>query len=265
MYHKKIPILMYHALEDEQHPSGQHSDSERVYVLQLQQFQQQMLYLKTQGFTPILASQIHQHDLPKRPIVITFDDGHVSNFHLALPILLSLNFVATFFITTGFINQSHYLNPKQIQYLANSGMEIGSHSVSHPFFNDLTAHQARYELSHSKKQLAYITGQKIETFSAPGGRLHTETYQLARQQGYKLTFCSKFGLYQNRRVHSNIPRIAMKFNTSLQDFKQIVSQNGILFAKKRIMDLGLYTTKKILGNTNYLKMREFVLHRQKVA
>ncbi len=255
---KKIPVLMYHALEDAQHPSGQDSLSERVYVLTREQFAEQMAYLQQNGFTPLLARQLQQADLPQKPVVISFDDGHVSNFHLALPILLKLQFVATFFITTGFIKQAHYLNPEQIRFLAKSGMEIGSHSVSHPFFDDLTAQQVRYELAHSKQELAKISGQNIVNFSAPGGRLHLQTCQLAQQQGYQGVFGSTFGLYQQPLL-CNIPRIAIKRHTSMAQFKQLVAQNRWLLVKKRLLDVGLSHSKKLLGNDHYLKIRHFLL------
>jgi peptidoglycan/xylan/chitin deacetylase (PgdA/CDA1 family) len=91
----RVPVLMYHALEDEAHPSGAKDLGEQVYVLQVNQFLEQMEYLKKNEYQTFFISElVSLKKWPVKAVVLTFDDGHESNYALALPILQSFGFKA---------------------------------------------------------------------------------------------------------------------------------------------------------------------------
>jgi len=177
---KGIPVLMYHALEDEAHPSGAKEPGDLLYVLQVSQFRDQMEWLHREGFRPFLLEELHACDQwPDKAVVLTFDDGHESNATLALPILQEFGFKAEFFITTGWIGTPYFMNTEQIRTLHRAGMGVGSHGVTHRFLSDLPEAEIRDEISDSQKVLESCVGEPVISLSYPGGRMNQLTQRIA--------------------------------------------------------------------------------------
>lgn len=257
----KIPVLMYHALEDAEHPAGAKNPGEQLYVLQVKQFREQMEFLRQEGFQTILLDELISMPLwPKKAIALTFDDGHESNYTLALPILQEFGFKAEFFITTGWIGTNHFLTPNQILKLHKAGMGIGSHSVSHPYLNDLSNREIENELIKSKTTLEGIINDEVTGFSAPGGRVKKPTIlTIPGEFGYKSLYTSKPGIFKKGGSTLSIPRFAIKENTSKKDFSNIVNLTFSTLAKINIKNTFLYCLKILLGNKGYEFLRKHVL------
>jgi peptidoglycan/xylan/chitin deacetylase (PgdA/CDA1 family) len=103
-------------------------------------------------------------------VVITFDDGHISNWSLALPSLLEAKFVATFYVVTDWIdNNCDYMTSQQLRDLDAHDMLVGSHTLSHPFLPLLSAAEVRRELAESKAYLEDILGRSVDHLAFPGG------------------------------------------------------------------------------------------------
>jgi peptidoglycan/xylan/chitin deacetylase (PgdA/CDA1 family) len=62
------------------------------------------------------------------------------------------------------------MTPVQVKSLADAGMEIGGHTISHPILSTLTDQQARTEIGGGKEQLEAITGHPVKLFAYPNGR-----------------------------------------------------------------------------------------------
>lgn len=80
-----IPIIMYHSITDD--PSR-----ESEYVISSARFENDLLWLKENGFTTILPSQLIRYvkqgvSLPEKPVILSFDDGYYNNYSLAFPLL----------------------------------------------------------------------------------------------------------------------------------------------------------------------------------
>lgn len=257
---KGIPVLMYHALEDADHPAGAQDAGEQLYILQTEQFRQQMDYLHSKGYQTYLLEELQAMDAwPEKAVVLTFDDGHESNFTLALPILQQYGFKAHFFITTGWTGTSHFLTADQIKALHEAGMGIGSHGVTHRFLSDLDGSCIEQELCDSKRTLEKITGEEIQSFSAPGGRFCKRTEQSARQIGYRYFVTSEVGLLSIDAFATFIPRCTIKAATSLSEFSAVVAGNTAMINSMAQRARLLCMAKKLLGNTLYEKIRRLVL------
>jgi len=105
-------------------------------------------------------------------IVITFDDGHRSNLEIAVPLLVERGLTAYFFITTGFTDsRPGFMSAQEVTSLSGvPGMVVGSHGVTHRFFNDMSEKEAVAELVESKQALEKLTNHPCESMSFPGGR-----------------------------------------------------------------------------------------------
>lgn len=129
------------------------------------------LFLFAANFSPAVYSQTA--DLSQAKASITFDDGYLSTYQYALPILTERNIPATIYISTSLLGGTYDGQPmmewSQVESLQNDyGWEVGSHSVTHPELTLLTAPQITEELINSKTDLE-AHGFAVSNFSTPYG------------------------------------------------------------------------------------------------
>ena len=96
-----LKILMYHAIMDSRClvPEDRETGAE-LYDLPAASFEGHMAFLKDHGYKVVTAQQALTAPDDKH-VVLTFDDGELNNFQIALPILKKYNFPAYFFIIAG--------------------------------------------------------------------------------------------------------------------------------------------------------------------
>lgn len=81
---------------------------------------------------------------------------------------------------------SRMLSKEDIAYLANSGVEIGSHTHTHPLLPSLTNGELEFELAHSKGILEKITGSEVSILAYPNGKHDKRVEEMARSLGYSV-------------------------------------------------------------------------------
>ncbi len=109
-----------------------------------------------------------------RPLVtMTFDDGHEDNTQTALPIMNQYGLKSTQCYATSFIEGKSQSVIDDVLAFQNSGHEICSHTVTHPFLTTLNASNLTFELQHSKQYLEKITGRPVVNFASPYGDYNT--------------------------------------------------------------------------------------------
>lgn len=243
-------VLMYHALYADNDTSL--IDTEDLpYAVSVSDFTQQMVLL--QQYCVGLWSDTKLPD-----IIITFDDGHISNHDLAVPILKQFGFDAYCFFTSDFIGERRgFCEPIHISNMAAQGVVIGAHGQTHRFFDDLSATAAETELLVCKATLEDITGSKVHSISFPGGRYNSDTQKLCDQVALKLMFGSDFGAVKGAAATSTldppgvINRIAIRRNTSLTEFKRIISQDKKYYFTQTAKYRCKRTLKRVVGNKLY--------------
>lgn len=107
LFSKKIVILAYHRIYDI-HTEDEFPFDPELISASTEQFKAQMVHIKNH-FNPVSFKTFTDHldgksKLPKRPVIITFDDGHKDNYTHAYPILKDLTIPATIFLSTGYID-----------------------------------------------------------------------------------------------------------------------------------------------------------------
>src|SRR5208282_4868023 len=182
----KVPILIYHAIRPEKI-----SDSPFVlkYVCTPKLFEKEMSYLHNNGYTSISFEDLtnyfnNKKVLPKKPVIISFDDSWRDQYIYALPILKRYHFKATFFIITGSVGHRYFLTWRDIRMLATFGMEIGSHSVTHPFLTKVGWRNLKWEIVDSKKIIEAELENKVTTFAYPYGAYNPIVIQIVKWAGY---------------------------------------------------------------------------------
>lgn len=123
--------------------------------------------------------------------VITFDDGHVSDFTFAAPILASHGLKAHFFITVGWTaTRPGYMDWSQLRALHEFGHTIGAHGWSHTLLTRCTPARLKIELTRPRLTLEDRLGIAITTMSLPGGRANRRVIAACYDAGYKHVYTS---------------------------------------------------------------------------
>lgn len=153
-----------------------------------EQFERQVS-LVARHWNPIpfdeLASALEgKKSLPRRGVLLTFDDGTEDTFLHAFPILARHRIPATVFMIAGNVGKPGSLNIVQIQTMLRQGITLGSHTLNHDYLPSLPAHLARDSLTESKRMLERL-GTTVEFLSYPGGGYTPEIAQMAKEAGYR--------------------------------------------------------------------------------
>jgi peptidoglycan/xylan/chitin deacetylase (PgdA/CDA1 family) len=185
---------------------------------------------------------------------ITFDDGHLSNYEIALPALAARNLTATFFLTVGWIaSRPNYMDWNQVQSLHAAGQQIGAHGWSHTLLTHCDANALITELQTARLTLEDKLGTAITTMSLPGGRSNQRVLTACKAAGYTHIYTSN--------PHAEPPslpfligRLNLRSNTSLDTLSQLLdSRSGALTSLER-QDKWKAALKKTLGDRIYAKL-----------
>jgi peptidoglycan-N-acetylglucosamine deacetylase len=124
-------------------------------------------------------------DMKKNIIVTTsWDDGHPLDVRLA-ELLSSFGILGTFYVPLDY-KPLPIMAADQICTLKAMGMEIGSHTQTHPILTKLPKHQVLYELVESKKILEDITREPVVSLAYPEGKFNPTIRPWVAEAGYKL-------------------------------------------------------------------------------
>jgi hypothetical protein len=198
------------------------------------------------------------HSNPLRTLV-TFDDGWAGSFEAAGPILKSCGARAIVFVTTGLIGKPLFFTPRQLQALSDEVFEIGSHTVTHPFLNELPEPAIRRELMDSRRCLEDLLGRPVETISIPNGAIDRRVRSCAQEAGYRFIFTSATPRPNAETDPLNIGRVALRRETSMRDFEHWIS-GDVRSAGWRMGALSV--AKGILGSGRYRRWRARYLGEQ---
>ena len=192
-----VPILMYHHVANV-FPTTDLLDRSLTVTPTL--FSAQLDYLKKMGYHSITLNQImdalyYGGPLPKKPIILTFDDGYDDAYNYAYPLLKAHDFSGMFYIITGKVGWRGQASWDQLKQMLANGMQIGSHTIHHVDMGN--TYLSSPALAQQEAQIAQATlqsnlGIPIQHFCYPNGGpfkghnlvLQQEVVALLAKNGY---------------------------------------------------------------------------------
>lgn len=222
-----VPVLMYHMISD--------WDTPRPLAVSVKDFERQMWYLKKRGYTVIPLERLldylqSEKPLPKKTVVLTFDDGYEDMFLNAVPILKKYNYPATVFLPSNLIGKENIwdikrgkptatiLRQEQIQQMMENNISFQAHTCNHVVLTDVPLSTAKKEIFNSKIQLEEVTKRHVNVFCYPSGKYSSEIKNLVQQAGYSYAFTTQEGLVNKDDDSYLLKRLRINGTYSLMDF-----------------------------------------------
>jgi peptidoglycan/xylan/chitin deacetylase (PgdA/CDA1 family) len=191
---KQVPILCYHQVRNWKPTDGKVG---KDYIVEIKNFENQIKMLVDSGYQTILPDQLFAYlntgaKLPKKPIMLTFDDTDLDQFTVVRPTLKKYGYKAVYFIMTVSIGKKgkfvDYMSSDQIKQLSDEGNVIGSHSYDHKNFKKYSGKDWEEQIDKPTKRLEEITGKKIDYFAYPFGLWNAEGIPELKKRGFKMAF-----------------------------------------------------------------------------
>jgi len=232
----RLPILMYHKVDRLPPPPG--ARYLRNYVLP-EQFDAQLAALRRWGYETIsfadwLAYRRGERTLPRRPIILTFDDGYRSTCEIAWPLLERHGATATVFLVSDLIGKTNawdareiqepLLDAAQIAAMRARQIEFGSHTRTHPALTALPPQRALAELRDSRTALEQRLGQPVRVLCYPYGKHNAAVRALAREAGYEAAVIARRRLNSRATDPFQLTRLRIDTTTRLPSLRWTMFQ-----------------------------------------
>lgn len=179
-----IPILEYHVIA----VAPPTAAFPQLWVPP-REFAAEMRYLDRHGYHVISLQEAYDYwhggDSPRRPIVVSFDDGYRSQYRSAMPVLARhgwpgvLNLVVHNF-------RSHELGPRRVRTMIARDWEVDAHTLTHPDLTVLGPAALRAQVGGSRTLLHRAFHVPVNFFCYPGGRFDRAVISAVRRAGYRL-------------------------------------------------------------------------------
>ncbi|HEV8688446.1 MAG TPA: polysaccharide deacetylase family protein [Gaiellaceae bacterium] len=204
-----VPILMYHVIAapiagtpypDLYLPKGE--------------FAAEIAWLSAHGYHAVTLRRVYDYwhgaaALPRRPVVLSFDDGYRSHYTNALPVLRARGWPGVLNLKVKNLEQPWGPLPKHVRALLAAGWELDAHTITHPDLTTLDDDDLRREVAGSRQILLRRFDVPVDFFCYPSGRYDARVVAAVRAAGYLGATTTRYGLaagsepYTLKRVRVN--------------------------------------------------------------
>jgi peptidoglycan/xylan/chitin deacetylase (PgdA/CDA1 family) len=226
-----IKVLMYHRVVSDREMAESYP-----FCVHKDEFKKHLEVIDHLGYTPVTFNDYKlftegEIELPKKPVIITFDDGYQDTYTNAYPLLLEYGMRAVIFVMgdrsleTNVWDQSDneipvalLMNNDQIRELHAKGFEIGAHTMKHDDLQQLSGEDIYKELKGTKMILESLLDSPVQSLSYPFGSVNTQVKRLAQDAGYDFACSVYSGPAQFGDDPYEIRRLTIYNSTTLPGF-----------------------------------------------
>ena len=193
--------IMYHRFDESKYPSTN---------IQLEIFKQQLEIIQKEGIKFVHPKNFIEslsQNKSERKILLTVDDGLLSFYKNAWPILKQKKIPFILFVNTREVGSYNYMNWDQILELHRSeNVEIGNHSHSHEYLVDEDSETIKKDISKSIEIFKNKLGSNSDFFSYPFGEYSAEFKNIIKDFGFKYAFGQHSGVIDETKDLWELPR-----------------------------------------------------------
>jgi peptidoglycan/xylan/chitin deacetylase (PgdA/CDA1 family) len=213
---RPVRILCYHSISD-----LKGAGEWEPYGVQARRFRRQIAFL-ARCFRFIDSQEFRRWlegaGVPRRAVLVTFDDGLQDLQDAALPTLRKSHVPALAFAVTGLLGRSNewrtpgdavlpLLDADALRALTQAEVTIGAHSRTHPMLSRLTQDEISDEIDGSIADLEALSFERPAFLAYPYGAYDVETKRVAAAAGLAGAFTTKPELARPGCDPYEIPRI----------------------------------------------------------
>jgi peptidoglycan/xylan/chitin deacetylase (PgdA/CDA1 family) len=194
----------------------------------------------------------------KNGVIVTFDDGHASNHHVAFPALAHVGMTADFFVNPAQVGTDGFATWAELREMAAGGMSIQSHGLDHRhYLTELSPAQLLDELRRAREEIETNVGTPVTLLAPPGGRCPPRLVEVAQEAGYTHILSSRPGRVAAARG-ANLGRFAVTAALEVPTLESwIRGGRARLVAELRYTMLDV--AKRLLGDRTYERVRTRLL------
>jgi len=189
-----VPILMYHVISDP--PAG--APYPELYVPR-PQFAAQVAWLAAHGWHAVTLQAVFDSwrgagTLPPKPIVLSFDDGYLSQVRNAMPLLRARHWPGVLNLEVRNLGVVWGIRPPGIRKLIRAGWEVDAHTIDHPDLTRVDAARLREEVAGSRAAIRKRFHVPVNFFCYPSGRYDGAVVAAVKAAGYLGATTTDYGL-----------------------------------------------------------------------
>ena len=122
--------------------------------------------------------------LPAKPVVLSFDDGYLSDVKTALPVLKARRWPGVLNLEVANLKPVWGIRPPGVRKLIAAGWEIDAHTLTHPDLTKVDAARLRDEVAGSRAAIRKQFHVPVNFFCYPAGRYDAAVIAAVQQAGY---------------------------------------------------------------------------------
>jgi peptidoglycan/xylan/chitin deacetylase (PgdA/CDA1 family) len=257
---RTVPILLYHRI------SNWPAKQMRRLTLRPDVLEAQLKELKSRGFIGLTVTSYVKclrtsQRLPEKPIVLTFDDGFKDFITDALPLLEKYGFPCTLYIVAGLVGNNAkwlrmpdrelpLLNWSDLRKLASAGVEIGSHTVTHPALDLMKESDVCDELLNSKRIIERELSSPVESIAYPFGFRNQLVRRIAESSGYSSACAVRYRASYTDDDQFDLPRHLIADRMNIRGFTCTVEAGTADIAtvgRRLVSEVGSFVRSTVQG------------------
>jgi peptidoglycan/xylan/chitin deacetylase (PgdA/CDA1 family) len=200
-------------------------------------------WISRQAFISLLQAIVVNRNGSNLPVEIAFDDGNESDALIALPELAKRKLKAIFFVVSGRIGLSHYLDRAALWDLISAGMEIGCHGMHHVDWRSLDPAMLHAQVDGARRRIEDICGKAVTKVAIPFGSYDRRVLKQSRAEHLECVYTSDGGLAQSDAWLK--PRHTICSNILEKEMKSVIASYPTLLRRLRHSTVGTY--KRLRG------------------
>ncbi len=179
-----VPILMYHVIASP--PSS--APFPELFV-KPRVFAAQVRWLARHGYHAVTLRRVYDfwrlgYALPRKPVVLSFDDGYLGDDTHARPVLAAVGWPGVLNLEVRNFETVADLPAWRVRRLIAAGWEIDAHTITHPDLTTVGTAQLTHEVSGSRVIIRRTFGVPVDFFCYPAGRYDARVIAAVRRAGY---------------------------------------------------------------------------------
>jgi len=214
-YTGPVPIIEYHAIQ----PPVAGATYPQLFVPQAD-FVDQMKWLDAHGYEAVTLDQVEDAwykdgELPPKPVVLTFDDGYLSQYVAAFPALEHFHWPGVLNLVT----KDADIPDEDVQKMldANPPWELASHTITHADLTTLSSADLKREVAGSRKILQDRFNVTVDNFCYPAGQYNDAVIAAVKAAGYRGATSEVPGLATSKDPYV-LARIEIELDDGLDGF-----------------------------------------------